>query len=88
MSEKNFEYGIRSAIPTTITVADKFGERILQEGERQTNELHDCGIVYYPGRPYLLCVMTRGANLSVLPAVLKDISTVVYGAVEAQSQSK
>ncbi len=88
MSGKNFQYGIRSAVPETITVADKFGERILQEGSRQASELHDCGIIYYPGRPYLLCVMTRGSNLNTLPAVLKDVSAVVYSAVEAQSQSQ
>lgn len=55
-------------------VAHKFGER--QFGEEK--QLHDCGIVYHPEKPYLLCVMTRGKDLSTLPQVISELSKVTY----------
>jgi len=41
-------------------------------------QLHDCGIVYYPQRPYVICVMTKGRDLDVLKNVIKGISEIVY----------
>lgn len=43
-----------------------------------TKELHDCGIIYYPERPYLLCVMTEGNDLNELAGVIQNISKTVY----------
>jgi hypothetical protein len=51
-------------------------------------QLHDCGIVYYPKRPYILCVMTRGEKMDVLPKVIKEISTEVYRNVDEQVRSE
>ena len=60
LSETTFEDGIRGNIPKEITIAHKFGEReIIAEDNKILHQLHDCGIVYYPGYPYLICVMTK-----------------------------
>jgi hypothetical protein len=48
-------------------------------GERQ---LQDCGIVYFPGRPYLLCVMAKGAKLGELEKFIKAVSRLVYNSVK------
>jgi hypothetical protein len=54
----------------------KFGERkFLDSGETQ---FHDCGIVYLPKKPYLLCIMTRGTDLNKATKVIKNISQAVY----------
>lgn len=70
-----FTKGIVAGLPSAITVAHKFGERELENGVKQ---LHDCGIVYYPKHPYLLCVMTRGTNYENLSLVISNVSRKIY----------
>ncbi len=41
-------------------------------------EAHDCGIVYYPDSPYLLCVMTRGKDTGQLESIIGKISQITY----------
>jgi len=80
--KSEYQQGLVAGIPADIRVAHKFGERIWED----TNEhqLHDCGIVYYPNRPYLLCVMTRGKDFTPLGEVIADISSLVYKEVQTQ----
>lgn len=53
-------------------VAHKFGERRnLDTGETQ---LHDCGIVYYPEKPYLICIMTKGKDFQKQAEVIATLS--------------
>ena len=82
----DFRDGLVAGVPGNIEVAHKFGER---EVDSQQTQLHDCGIVYYPKRPYLLCVMTRGQHTDdgavdeqKLQAIIKEVSTIVYNYVE------
>lgn len=70
-----FTKGLISGLPDGIPVAHKFGERELQDGIKQ---LHDCGIVYYPKNPYLLCIMTRGTDYNRLSLVIGTISKKIY----------
>jgi hypothetical protein len=48
------------------------------------NQLHDCGIIYYPGNPYLLCVMTRGTDWSALEKTIQTISAMTYKEVDSR----
>lgn len=79
--QAEFKDGLVAGVPKNITVAHKFGERITDDNQIQ---LHDCGIMYYPNKPYLLCVMTRGQDEQQLAKVIKDVSTLVYQKVDAQ----
>lgn len=77
LSQTKFTQGLVAGLPTQTTVAHKFGERqYLDTGQKQ---LHDCGIVYLPENPYLICVMTRGQNFFTLEETIKNISSMVYG---------
>ncbi len=76
LTSANYKDGIRKKIPPQIIVADKFG--IFSKSETGPKELHDCGIVYYPDHPYLLCVMTEGSNFPDLASVIADISDMTY----------
>lgn len=67
--------GLAAGVPKGVKVAHKFGQRILGE---DNNQLHDCGIVYYPQNPYLLCIMTRGRDVKKLQEVITAISAKVY----------
>lgn len=87
MSEKALEIlsrtmyvgGIRGKLPKKIKVAHKFGERGLENSKLK--QLHDCGIVYLPNNPYLLCVMTKGTDFENLNRIISDISEIVYNSV-------
>lgn len=59
-----------------IIVSHKFGERTFNDtGEKQ---LHDCGIVYIPQKPYLVCIMTRGDDFTKLSSSIAQISKTIY----------
>lgn len=82
LAQAEFRAGIVAGVPSGVIVAHKFGERSDDaSGERQ---LHDCGIVYYPRHPYLLCVMTRGARFEPLAGAIASISKVVYEEIRGQ----
>jgi beta-lactamase class A len=76
LAESDFNVGLRAGVPADVRVAHKFGEREREEGVPA--QLHDCGIVYAPSGPYILCVMLRGNDIKKLPKVISEISKVVY----------
>jgi beta-lactamase class A len=90
LSQVDYKEGLTRNLPGTVAVSHKFGERDFG-GARQ---LHDCGIVYHPTRPYLMCVMTRGEDGTQLAPLIADLSRIVFGhfqngyltAKEAQGQ--
>lgn len=84
LSQTDFDGGIVAGVSSDVKVAHKFGERII-EGEN-LKQLHDCGIVYFPKDPYLLCVMTRGNNVTSLLDVIAEISRLVYTEVVEQNK--
>lgn len=72
--DSEFHDGLVAGVPADVRVAHKFGER--NDGNEQ--QLHDCGIVYYPNNPYILCVMTRGRSIDELKMTIKEVSQKVY----------
>lgn len=76
LAQSDFDAGIEAGVPEGVRVAHKFGERELKE--TKTMQLHDCGIVYYPENPYLLCIMTKGKDVHELAPVIARISEMVY----------
>lgn len=77
MTESEYEYGLRAGTPSGVKIAHKFGLRIEEESAVQV-ELSDCGIVYYPSSPYLLCAMTEGKNPYELGSVIEEIAKTTY----------
>ncbi len=87
LTGSDFSEGIRVGVPTNIPVAQKFGETQLIDPETQNvnvRELHDCGIIYYPNHPYLLCIMTKGNSFENLTQDIKKISQLVYDWIDQQ----
>lgn len=81
LSSTDYNDALPAGIPDDITVAHKFGEAGTGDSERQ---LHDCGIVYFPGHPYLTCVMTRGRDADDLKRSIVEISKFIYDKVDEQ----
>lgn len=75
LSRIKFKEGLVANLPTNIKISHKFGERFFTTGKKQ---LHDCGIVYLPQKPYLLCVMSRGSEFPYLSEFIKEISNSTY----------
>ena len=67
--------GIAIGLPNDLVVANKYRTRDFGKG---LVESHDCGIIYYPGHPYLLCAMGIGKSEESINKVFKDVSQVVY----------
>jgi beta-lactamase class A len=86
LAASEFGDGLVGGVPAGTVVAHKFGERTVGPPEvpSPAQQLHDCGIVYYPGNPYLLCVMTRGSDLAALAHVVRLVSRMVYDEVESR----
>jgi beta-lactamase class A len=81
LSETDYNDAIPAGIPNGVKVSHKFGEAGTGNTDRQ---LHDCGIVYFPDHPYLLCVMTRGRKMEDLRKTIVDISSFVYAKIDEQ----
>ena len=92
LSATSFKEGITAPLPEGIAVAHKFGERTLPlssaTNQGAFQELHDCGIVYNPQQPYLLCVMTKGTNPEVLAQQIQAISKTVYDFIQNDWQAQ
>jgi beta-lactamase class A len=82
LARSEFRDGLVAGVPETVTVAHKFGEK--SDAAAGTVQLHDCGIVYYPNGPYLLCVMSKGPDFRSLDDVIVGVSRLVYAEVARQ----
>lgn len=80
LADVDFNAGLVAGVPSNIPVAHKFGEQ-ERNGQKQ---FHDCGTVYYPKNPYLLCAMARGDNFDDLISSIRDISRLAYEEVDKQ----
>lgn len=85
LARAQYKDGIVAGVPGNLKVAHKFGVTTVLSTTTGTgtntasNELHDCGIVYYPNNhPYLLCVMTEGQDFGKLQQSIQDISKTTY----------
>jgi len=86
LSKSEYSKGIRQAIPSRIRVAHKYGERdtILGTNNLQIKQLHHAGIVYYPGKPFFICIMTKGSDKQKMEQIIYDITRLAYEEVNKQ----
>jgi len=81
LSQSTFNLGLVAGVPPGTRVAHKFGEFTFPDNSHQ---LHDCGIIYYPGNPYLLCIMTKGTDWTALETTIQTISAMTYKEVDSR----
>jgi beta-lactamase class A len=74
MTRSTFTKGLVAGLPQGVDIAHKFGE----EGTELQRQLHEAGLVYADGNPYLITVMTRGDNPDSLASAIASISRMVY----------
>lgn len=78
LSEVKFDKGLVAGTPSGISIAHKYGYAILKKDVPRIIELSDCGIIYYPNKPYLLCVMAEGKDPDITATFIKDIASATY----------
>lgn len=81
MSRSDFKQGLAAGIPQDVHIARKFGEVSAIDSETREvfrTELHDCGIIYRPNKPYILCIMTDGYSFEDLSDIIAGISNIVW----------
>jgi beta-lactamase class A len=80
LSESRFRQAMRRYIPEEVTIASKFGHFQVGGNAGGEIQLHECGIIYQPGAPYLLCIMTKSNQASTdrLADVIADLSRIVW----------
>lgn len=79
LSQTVFADGVVQGVPEQYTVAHKYGIRETENSSER--QLHDCGIVYYPEHPYLICIMSRGTNFDQLSETIQAVSEVVFSEI-------
>jgi beta-lactamase class A len=84
LSQASFTKGLVAGVPEGIKVAHKFGEAVGTDANDMaiSRTLHDCGIIYKPKAPYILCTMVEGQDYSQMEQVIKEITQESYTALE------
>jgi beta-lactamase class A len=91
LSQTDYKNGIVAGIPDNVKIAHKFGLETFTNfaGKTQNRELNDCGIVYHPTHPYMLCIMTKtSSSIQTTEGIIKNISSMIYNRVNNYSQKQ
>lgn len=72
LSNTSFDKQIRAGVPRDVPVSHKIG---VAGG---VNISSDCGVVYAPGRNYLLCLGAEGMNETESNDFMEEVSRTVY----------
>lgn len=76
MTGSTFREWLPQPIPADVKVAHKFGKYDAEPKEYSV--FSDCGIVYFPKRPYALCVMVNTQNEQQASEIIRNISKQTY----------
>jgi beta-lactamase class A len=79
MLESDFNSQIPAGLPKNIKVAHKVGFYVWE------GYYHDCGIIYAPNKPYLLCVMSMDSSAEEADKIISQLSKIVYSSVTANN---
>lgn len=85
LSESSFDSGIEAGVDSSIKVAHKMG---ILHSDTTTNVYNDCGIIYFPKRPYLLCIFVQGEDDALAFTSMQYISRMVYGYIHEVNASR
>lgn len=81
MTETSFNKWLPQPLPSDIKVAHKYG--VFEGNSKDLTVSSDCGIIYYPQRPYTLCVMIRTDDPLVAEKHIQAVSAKVYNFIKS-----
>ncbi len=77
MTNSEFNEGLPAGLPEGIPIAHKIGVHTPYDNPKELPVYTDCGIIYQPLRPYILCIMIKEKGDKAHP-MMKEISSAVY----------
>jgi beta-lactamase class A len=80
LSNCSFQEGFSKGFPPQTHMWHKFGQ---WKSSDLDHELHESGIVYLKGKPYLITIMTRGKDTDRLAGAIQAICKQIYDGVPA-----
>ena len=78
LDEVNDNTGISAGLPRGTSVSRRFGGNTTIKNGLWDYDIYDCGIVYYPGHPYILCASANGEKITGVETFFKNLSEKVY----------
>ena len=78
LTQTLFNDKLPAGVPSGVPVAHKIG--VFEEADTKQSIYNDCGIVYVPKRPYLLCLMFKG-NEAEAQKYMVNVSKIIYSFV-------
>jgi len=84
LASTSFKNGLPAGVPKNVTVSHKIGS-FTREGKPY---YHDCGIIYAPDKPYILCIMTSDLSLEESNQLMEKISKDAYDYVSGNNQNQ
>lgn len=81
LSQSPFDNGIKAGVPKDVRVSHKIG--IYDHANHDGGVRSDCGIVYAPKRPYILCVIVEGDKTqeTAMTDFMKAVSAEIFAYV-------
>ncbi len=78
---------LTSELPNDIKASHRFRMRVINNGKKTIFEGYSCGIIYYPGHPYILCAMALANKAETINELFRTISKTVYADTAEQYPS-
>jgi hypothetical protein len=86
LSQNEFDKGIRSAAFKNIKISHEFTEidTLVEYVKGKSFVMYHGGIVYYPGKPYLICIYIKGTSRTEMEKSIFNIAKIVFKEVDIQ----
>ena len=86
LSRSEYDKGIRQAFRSDIKMCHKYGERdtAVSANKIEIQQLHHAGIIYYPGKTFFLCIMTKGSDKTKMQNLIGDLSLIARQQIDLQ----
>lgn len=82
LTKINDDVYISAGLPKDIMAARKYGEYSVQINNLNLVTYSDCGIIYHPKSPFMICVMVQGdRDYTIASKIIGDLTRTAYNYV-------
>lgn len=82
LDQLNDQIGVGEDMPRDIIFVHRYGGRKYIENNTPKYQIYDCGIVYYPDHPYILCASVKGHSTTQLQEFMRSLGKEVYSEID------